>query len=336
MLFLNRADVGSLLDPDQLIDRLSDAMVELSTGRASIPLRTAARVAERDAILAAMPGYLPGPGAGSGHGTLAAKLVSLFPRNAGTSIPTHQALIVVFDPATGTPIAVMDGELITALRTAAGSALATRLLARPEASVLAVVGTGVQARRHAEAIPRVRPIEEIRIGGRDPGRTEGLTRELEETATDGTFTVRACRTPREAVEGADIVCTTTHAAEPVLRRQWLSPGAHVNAVGVNPKGGELDADTIRDGLVTVEWRQAALAPFPSGAADLRAAFEEGSLEETTIAEIGEILTGARPGRSSPEQITIYRSVGVAVQDAAAASLVLETAHRRSAGTELAL
>ena len=171
MLVLSRAEVGALLDLDALIDALAAAMADLSAGRASAPARVAAFVAEREGFSAAMPGYVPALGA------LATKLVTLFPHNAAP-VPTHQALIAVFDPATGTPIALMDGTEITATRTAACSALSARLLAREDASVLAVLGTGVQARAHAVALPRVRPIREIRVAGRDAGKAAALAREL--------------------------------------------------------------------------------------------------------------------------------------------------------------
>src|ERR1700758_2893226 len=172
MLVLSREEVRELLDLDALIDALADAMADFSAGRASVPDRIAALVSERDALLAAMPGYVPSLGA------LVTKLVSLFPRNAGTSIPTHQAIIAVFDPETGSPIALMGGTEITAGRTGAWSALSVKLLAREEASVLAILGPGVQARSHARAVVRVRPITDVRIAGRDRRKADALALEL--------------------------------------------------------------------------------------------------------------------------------------------------------------
>jgi alanine dehydrogenase len=168
VLFLSRADVKELLDLDALIDALGEAMADLSAGRASVPDRIGAPVPERDGLLAAMPGYVTSCGA------LVSKLVTLFPRNAGTPIPTHQAVIAVFDQETGSPVALRAGTEITTVRTGAGSALSARLLARQDASSLAILGTGVQARSHARAILRVRPIEEIRVAGRDPGKAARL------------------------------------------------------------------------------------------------------------------------------------------------------------------
>src|ERR671936_102477 len=172
MLVLSRSEVEELLDLDELIEALAGAMADLSAGRASMPHRIGALVPEREGLLAAMPGYTPSAGA------LASKLVTLFPRNAGTALPTHQAVIAVFDPDDGRPAALLDGTAITAVRTGAGSALATRLLAREDAAILAILGTGVQARSHARAVTRVRTFNELRVASRDPAKAEALAREL--------------------------------------------------------------------------------------------------------------------------------------------------------------
>src|SRR5919109_4843603 len=171
MLLLSQAEVEELLDLDELIDALAGAMADLSAGRASVPQRVGALVPEREGLLAAMPGYTPSAGA------LASKLVTLFPRNAGTALPTHQAVIAVFDPDNGRPAALLDGTAITALRTGAGSALATRLLAREDAATLAILGTGVQARAHAAAVTRVRAFKELRVAGRERAKAEALAEE---------------------------------------------------------------------------------------------------------------------------------------------------------------
>jgi ornithine cyclodeaminase len=328
MLVLTRSDVESLLDPEALVDAISIAMADLSAGRASVPPRGAARVASLDAMLAAMPGFVPS------LGVLETKLVSLFPRNEGTAFPTHQAVIVVFDGETGEPAALMDGTYITAARTGAGSALSTRLLAREDARTLAIIGSGVQARSHAKAVSRVRPIEEIRVASRDPRHAAALADELSTTLG---IAARPAASYAEAMDGADVVCAATHAVEPVIRRSAVAPGMHLTSVGYNPAGREVDAETFRDALVVVESRAAALAPAPSGAPDLLAAVAEGAISEEDVhAEIGEIVSGTRPGRTSPEQITLYRSVGVAVEDAAAASLVLAEARSRGAGVTIDL
>jgi alanine dehydrogenase len=328
VLVLSRDEVRALLDLDALLDALAQAMADLSAGRASVPERVAAVVAERQAFLAAMPGYVPALGA------LMSKLVSVFPRNAGGSVPTHQALIAVFDSDNGSPLALLDATEITAARTAACSALSVRLLAREDASVVAVLGTGVQARAHARAVVRVRSVSELLIAGRDRSRAQALASEL---ASELKVSVRAVGSYREALERADVACATTHAVEPVVRREWLSPGTHVTSVGYNPHGRELDDQTVIDALVCVESRSAALAPVPAGATDLIQPLGAGLITaEHVYAELGELVSGVKPGRTSPEQITLYKSVGVAAQDAAAAALVLARAREAGAGQEITL
>jgi ornithine cyclodeaminase len=318
MLVLSRRDVEAALDPDRLVDAVAAAMAELSAGRASVPGRTGAEVPEVGGVLIAMPAHLPLAGA------LTAKLVALFPQNAARGIPTHRAIIAAFDPETGTPEAVMDGEVVTAMRTAAGSALSARLLARGDAAVLAVLGTGVQARAHAEAVRRVRPIREVRVAGRDFAKAAAFAEELGAVPAESY---------EDAIAGADIVCACTHSPEPVVLGAWLSPGMHVTSVGVNPAGRELDADAMARALVVVESRTAAVEPFPVGSNDLAWAIRDGVFGPDHIhAEIGELVAGTKPGRTDPDQITVYKSVGVAAQDAAAAALVLETARERGLGT----
>jgi alanine dehydrogenase len=315
VIFLSEAEVRELLDLDELVDALAAAHKDLSAGAASMPPRIAALVEERQGLLGVMPAYLPSAG-------LACKLVTLFPQN--TDRHTHQAVIAVFDPDNGTPLALMDGTYITATRTAAGSALATRLLAREDAEVLAILGTGVQAHSHARALPRVRAFTEIRIAGRDRTRAEALASELGPHA-------RAVDSYEEAIRGADVVAATTHTEEPIMRREWLAPGTHVNSVGLNPRGREVDEQTVADALIVVESRDSALASPPAGAPELA-----GVRPDQVHAEIGELVAGTKPGRTSPEEITLYKSVGVAVQDVAAAALVLAAAQGRSIGRAIEL
>lgn len=315
MIFLSEPEVRELLDLDQLVDALADAHRDLSAGEASMPPRIAAMVQERQGLLGVMPAYLPSAG-------LACKLVTLFPQN--TDRHTHQAVIVVFDPENGTPLALMDGTYITATRTAAGSALATRLLAREDAEVLALLGTGVQAHSHARALPRVREFTEIRVAGRDRVKAEALAQEIGPHA-------RAVTSYEEAIRNADVVAATTHSTDAIVRREWLSPGAHVNSVGVNPAGREVDEQTVADALLVVESRESALAPPPAGAPEL-----VGVSPADVHAELGELVAGTKRGRSSQDEITLYKSVGVAVQDVAAAALVLAAAQGRSVGLAIDL
>jgi ornithine cyclodeaminase/alanine dehydrogenase-like protein (mu-crystallin family) len=327
VLILSRSDVEGLLDLRELIDAVGSAMADLSAGRASVPNRVAAMVSERQGLLGAMPGYVPSLGA------LTAKLVTLFPQNSGGPLPTHQALIGAFDPETGEPVAVMDGTAITALRTGAGAALSTRLLAREDAHVLAIIGTGVQARSHARTVSLVRDFSEVRVAGRSQEKAEQLARELLAAG----LPAQAASSCEQAIRGADVVCATTHALEPVVRSAWVDPGTHVTSVGYNPNGRELDDATVAAALVVVESRDAALAPVPAGANDLTQPIRDGVITLDHIyAEIGELVEGTRHGRSSPDQLTLYKSVGVAVQDAAAAALVLARAREKRAGEQVVI
>jgi len=309
MLVLTRSDVEELLDLDALVGALARAHEELSAGAVSMPARIAATTA--DGLLGAMPAYLPSAGLGC-------KLVTLFPHN--TDRPTHQATIVLFDPANGSPIALIDGTYITATRTAAAAALAARLLARADANVLAIIGTGVQARTHARAFASVREWKEIRVAGRDRTKTEALAAEL--GATAASF--------EDAVRGADVVAATTHSAEPVVRAEWVAPGTHVSSVGYNAPGSELDPQLVRAATIVVESRDSSFAPPPGGAPELA------GIDPASVAELGELVSGSRRGRATPVEITLYKSVGVAVQDLAAAALVLAAARDREVGLEIEL
>lgn len=303
MLFLSQDDVRRLLDLDELIDALADAFAEVSAGTASVPPRVAAFVPDKG-LLAAMPGYAAG--------VLETKLVSVFPGTA----PSHEALIALFDAATGTPLAVMDGTYITATRTAAASALSTRLLARDDARVLAILGSGVQARSHLDAVTRVRDFDEVRVAGRSRERAEALG-------------VTVARSFEAAVREADVVCACTDASSPVVRRTWLASGTHVTSVGASQDGPELDEATVRAGVLAVESR-VAFEPYPSGAHELQ------GLDPASAVELGELVAGTRPGRRSDEELTVYKSMGHAAEDAAAVRLVYERALREEAGTEVDL
>jgi alanine dehydrogenase len=310
MLVLTRAQVRELLDLDLLLEALERAFAELSAGRASVPPRIAANT--QRGFLAAMPGYA--------DGVLEAKLVSVFPGNHAAGLPSHQATIAVFDDETGTPLALLDGTEITATRTGASSAVSTRALARDDARVLAVLGAGVQGRSHIEAARRVRNFEEIRVASRAADHARALAEEIGAVAIDSF---------EEAVNGADVVCACTDAAEPVLSAAWLAPGTHVTSVGASREGPELDRGTVTAGLLAVESR-VAFEPYPAGAHELQ------GLDPGSAVELGEVLAGTREGRTSPEQITVYKSMGHAVEDAAAAGLVYRQAREQGIGTEVEL
>ena len=308
MLVLSRAEVRDLLDLDLLFEALERVFVELSAGRTSVPPRIAAST-ERG-LLAAMPGYA--------DGILETKLVSVFAENR--DLPSHQATISLFDDQTGQPLALMDGTEITASRTGAASAVSTKALARPDASVLTVLGSGVQARSHVEAARRVRDFDEIRVAGRNQERAEALAHEVGCRAVDSF---------EGAVRGADVVCACTDASEPVLSAEWLEPGAHLTSVGASRAGPELDRATVTAGLLVVESR-VAFEPYPAGAHELQ------GLDPGSAVELGEVLAGTREGRIDPEQITVYKSMGHAVEDAAAAGLVYRRAREQGVGTEVEL
>jgi len=312
VLVLSEAEVVSLLDVDELLVALADAFRGLSAGRASVPPRVAA--VNADGLLGAMPVALPGV-------ALGAKLVSVFPGNHQRGGRSHQALIALFDEADGTPRALLDGTYITAIRTGAAAAVAAGTLARPDASVLAILGTGAQGHSHLETFPRVRAFRDIRIASRTHEHAEALAARHPAARAVGSF--------EEAVTGADVVCCCTDARQPVLSAGWLAPGTHVSSVG-GTFGPELDDATVRSGRVFVEWRGAVSNPPPAGAHELQ------GFDPDQVTEIGEVLAGTRPGRRTDDELTVYKSTGHAVEDAAAAHLVDRRARAVGAGTTIVI
>jgi ornithine cyclodeaminase/alanine dehydrogenase-like protein (mu-crystallin family) len=280
---------------EELIPAIARALTDLSLGRVVQPVRTVLPIAPHHGFLGSMPAYA---------GALGAKLVTFYPRNE--HVPTHHALIALFRPETGEPIAVMDGRLITEMRTAAASAVATDLLARPEVAVLALLGAGVQARSHLAALRTVRRFREVRVWSPRSSARFGERHD-----------VLAAPSPEAAVRDADVVVVATASQTPVLKGSWLSPGTHVNAVGATrPEWRELDDEVVARARVYVDSREAARKE--SG--DVIAAPGD-------VVEIGEALAGAAAGRQTPDEITLFKSVGVAVEDVAAAALVYEAATR---------
>ena len=292
-MILDEQAVHDLLRMEDLVPAMAKALADLSSGKVVQPMRVMVPIAEHQGFLGLMPAY---------GGALGAKLVTFYPSNQG--IPTHHAMIVLFRPETGEPLVTMDGRLITEMRTAAVSAVATRLLARPEASVLGMLGSGVQARSHLEALRLVRPFREVRVWS---------PRNAAAFATQ--FGIRAAASAEEAVRGADVVVVATTSQTPVLSGAWLSPGTHINAVGApRPTWRELDDDVVRKARLYVESREAATRE--SG--DVIAAGQ-------IFAEIGEVVAGGKPGRQSADEITLFKSVGVAVEDVVSADLVYRRA-----------
>jgi alanine dehydrogenase len=292
-VILDERAVHDLLSMEELIPAMATAMADLSSGKVVQPGRVMLPVADHQGFLGLMPAY------GS---ALGAKLVAFYPNNQG--IPSHHAVILLFKPETGEPLVTMDGRLITEMRTAAVSAVATRLLARPEASVLGILGSGVQARSHLAAMRLVRTIRDVRVWS--PRNAPAFAKE---------FGVRAVASAEEAVRGADIVVVATSSQTPVLSGAWLAPGTHINAVGApRPTWRELDDEALRKARLYVEQREAAT-------------LESGDVifSGKIFAEIGEVVAGGKPGRQSPDEITLYKSVGVAVQDVVSADLVYRKA-----------
>lgn len=313
ILLLNESEVQRLLDPDALLDQLSEGFRALSSGQVEAPKRIGVSVPDTGFLLA-MPAYQQGR-------EITVKLVSLFHENQRRGIPAHQALICLFDPETGTPVSIMDGTSITALRTAGAAALSTRLLARTDTRVLAIVGAGVQGQAHLLMLPYVRPFTEIRIASRHFAHAEQLA------TTDAR--AHAVETAEQAVRGADVVCLCTNASEPVVRFDWLAPGMHVTSVGYAPPGGELDSKVLAAARLFVETRL-AFEPPPAGCAELA------GLDPSLGTELGEVLLGQRPGRQSPDEMTIYKAMGHACEDLAAASLVYHRARQEGAGRSVVL
>ncbi len=251
----------------------------------------------------------------------------MIPDNPSRGLDGHQGQVLLADGATGQLRALLDASAVTSIRTAAVSALATRLLARPDARALAIVGTGVQALRHLESIPLVRPIERVRVAGRTPERARQFVAEVAERFP---FVIEASATAEAAVREADIVVTATTSREPVLAREWLKQGAHVNAVGASqPTSRELDTETVADSLIFTDRRES----LENEAAEYRLALEEGRISASHLrAELGELVTGKADGRTSDEQLTLFRSLGLAVFDVAAAEHVVAKALESGTGT----
>jgi ornithine cyclodeaminase/alanine dehydrogenase-like protein (mu-crystallin family) len=300
MLFLDEAKVREHLTLPALLPAIERALRALSAGAVAQPLRAMVPVAGHGGFLGSMPAHA--------GGQLGAKLVTFFPGNR--DVPTHHALIMLFRPDTGEPLAVMDGRLITEMRTGAVSAVATRALAREDAAVLAILGSGVQAHSHREALRLVRDFREVRVWS-----PRGAA------AFADRHGVRLARSAEDAVRGADVVVVATTSRTPVLRGRWLSPGTHVNAIGApRPDWRELDDDVLCKSRLYVESCEAASCE--SGDVIAAGAMVAG---DAIVAEIGEVLAGDKPGRESAGEITLFKSVGVAVADLASADLVYRAA-----------
>jgi len=321
---VSAAEVRQLLPVPACIDLMADAMTAASNGSIAIPPRLVASLIDRSGFFALMPGSSLNPR------VYGAKVASLHPTNPAKGRPAVQGFVAVFDHATGAPVGIVEGGAITALRTAATSGLATRLLARPDASSHGVFGTGVQAVEHIEAIAAVRPIRRVLVWGRSPEKARKLA--AEQTARTGLKAV-AVEDPAR-VAGCDVVSTVTGATQPILQGTWLAPGSHVNLVGTHsPTAREADSEAVARARVYVDLMQSALTE----AGDLLIPMQEGRIDRShIIGELGALVAGAIPGRRGPDEITLYKSLGVVAQDLFAAAHVMQRARTLGVGTQVEL
>jgi len=324
-LLLSEADVKALLTMDDLIETMGLALADFSARAVTQPVRTVLEVGNRQSFYGVMPAWMPSRPA------LGTKLVTVFERNAERGLPTHLATIVLLDPETGALLALMDGRYITEARTAAVSALSVRHLARENARALAIIGSGVQARSHLEAISRVRDLSDIRVWSPNRARVEAFVTEMRPHAR---ARVTAASSAQDATADADIVALVTSAKEPVVRNEWIADGAHVCAVGAcRPTQREMEAALVARGDLYVDSRDAALVE----AGDIVLAMKDGAIGAGHIkAELGEVVSGKADGRRGQYRVTIFKSLGLAVEDVAAAHLVYERARTGGVGRELTL
>ena len=321
---LSAEDVARLLPMRDCIQVMRDALASLARGRALVPLRMVMRMPDASGFLGLMPGHI-GPDDGRA-GALGMKAVSVFPGNARRGIDTHQGAVLLFEEDTGRLSALMDGATITAIRTAAVSGVATDLLARRDAAELAILGAGVQARTHLEAIAAVRPLRRVRVWSRNPQHAADLVK-----ASAGRYgaSIEAVPTAEAAVREADVVATVTASPQPVLQRPWVKDGAHINAVGSSiPTTREIDTATMAAVRLFVDRRESAL----NEAGDLLIPMREGAFTADHIqAELGEVIIGTDLGRQSPDELTLFKSLGLAVEDVASAAFILKRAREIGIG-----
>ena len=316
-LLLTEADVRDVLDMESCIAAMEDVLEALARGELTFPLRSVF-VPPAEALMGLMPAYR-----GGSDPVFALKEIVVAPANSDRGLDPHQGAVLLHDGVTGVLRGILNASAITEIRTAAVSAVATKLLARPGARHVAILGAGVQARSHAEAMRTVLPGLELRVWSRTPAHAEALALEAHGVP---------CDTIEEALDGADVVCTCTASREPIVRREWLAPGVHVNAVGSSVASArELDAEVVADASLFVDRRESTVNESGDY---LRAVEERGIGPEHILAELGEVLCGTHPGRRHDAELTLFKSLGIAVEDLAAAVLCVERARERGIGTEV--
>jgi ornithine cyclodeaminase len=320
VLFVNEAGVNELLPMSSCVALMRETLATLSRGDVVMPLRSKVWLPDQSGILGLMPGYLGSPAA------FGLKVITFLPRNHGTAYESHQGVVMLFGVEHGEPLAVMDASAITAIRTAAASGAATEALAREDAGDLAILGSGTQARTHLEAMRVVRKVRRVRVWSRSRANAEAFARNQAEANGPP---IEVCATAEDAVRGADLICTTTAAKEPVLEGAWLAPGAHVNAAGACFRNSrELDTAAMKRARVFTDSRESCM----NEAGDFLIARDEGAFGDDHLrGEIGEVFLGRMPGRASDDDVTVYESLGVAVEDLASAQAILERARARGKG-----
>lgn len=324
MLILNETEVTELLPMPECIPVMEEAFIALARGQAHQPLRTIFRPPAIKGVLAMMPAFRD-----SQSPLFGLKAICVFPGNAAIGKDAHQGGVMLFDGRDGELLALVNASAITAIRTAAVSALATRLLARETAIELAIIGAGVQARAHVSAMACVREISRVKIAA---GRFESAQNFATEVQPQFPFPIEPMETVEAAVRGADVIVTATTSREPVIKREWISAGTHINAIGTfSPKAREIDTETMVAASLFVDRRESAF----NEAGDYLIAAAEGAIGPEHIrAELGDILTGGHPGRTSPDEITLFKSLGLGIEDLAAAEYVYRKAGAQGAGTSV--
>lgn len=321
-LVLGHDEVEGLLPLNECIAVMRDALIALAAGKVHQPLRTIIRPPDAAGVMGLMPSYMSGDRAAFGL-----KAICIFPGNPARGMDSHQGAVLLFSADTGELLAIMNASAITAIRTASVSAVATDVLAREEACNLAIIGTGVQAGSHLAAMAQVRSIKRCRIASRQIEHARKFT---EEMRPNFSFPLEPVASIAEALEGADLIVTVTSAVEPVVRREWISPGAHLNVVGACiPNAREVDSATMAASSLFVDRRESTI----NEAGDYLLALRDGAISNDHIrAEIGEVLTGEKPGRSSLEEITLFKSLGIGIEDLATAEYLYRKAREQKVGS----
>jgi len=324
ILVLNHQQITELLPMTECIELMADALSALARGEVYQPLRTMIRPPEARGLLGLMPAYRAGE-----RGVFGMKAICVFPENPAKGKDAHQGAVMLFSRETGEMLALMNASAITATRTAAASAVATRLLAREDAQQLAIIGAGVQARTHLVALAAVRPIKRARVACRNFEHAKELAAEMQPKFS---FPIEPVQTNEEAVRDADLIVTATSSLEPVISKDWISSGAHVNAIGTHsPNSREIDSATMAAARIFTDRRESAL----NESGEYLLAAKEGLVgPESILGEIGELLIGTKIGRTSSTEITLFKSLGLAIEDVTSADYLYRKALSQNVGTQI--